>query len=158
MALTISLTISHEVPFKSKAKHKLYEISFLFFVECYNYTILNESDRAQGNQSRNVQKCDRFLSRGWYRFQDEAGTKMADNCVPRYSCGTHAPGYLIGGHPSVAQGIVNRTVCFHWVGGCCQWQQRILVRNCSGFYVYRLSPTRFCNLRYCGDSNSGKSI
>ncbi|XP_068722910.1 uncharacterized protein [Montipora capricornis] len=125
--------------------------------ECYNYMILNESDRALGNQSSNVQKCDRFLTRGWYRFQDEAGTKMPDNCVPRYSCGTHAPGYLIGGHPSVAQGIVNRTVCFHWVGGCCQWQQNILVRNCSGFYVYRLSPTRFCNLRYCGDSNSAST-
>ena len=30
LALTISLTISYELPFESKAKHKLYEIFFLF--------------------------------------------------------------------------------------------------------------------------------
>ena len=81
---------------------------------------------------------------------------MPDSCVTKYYCGTHAPGYLTGGHPTVAQGIVSRKVCFHWSSGCCQWSQYIRVRNCGAFYVYELSKPPACNLRFCGDRGAGK--
>ena len=81
---------------------------------------------------------------------------MPDSCVDKYYCGTHAPGYLTGGHPTVAQGIVSRKVCFHWSSSCCQWSQYIRVRNCGAFYVYELSKPPVCNLRFCGDRGAGK--
>ena len=129
---------------------------YLILLECSNYRILNESDRAQSYMG--VVKCDRSLAKAWYRFQGGAGNKMPDNCVPKNYCGTHAPGYLTGGHPTVNQGAVSRKVCFHWSSGCCQWSQNIRVRNCGGFYVYELPPTRYCSLRYCGDRGQGIAV
>lgn len=82
---------------------------------------------------------------------------MPTQCVPTNHCGTHAPGWLSGGHPTVAQGLVHRNVCFHWTGmGCCEWSSSIRVANCNNtFYVYELSPPPACYLRYCGDGGVG---
>ena len=129
---------------------------YSILLECSNYRILNESDRAQSYKG--VNKCDRSLAKAWYRFQGGAGNKMPDNCVPKNYCGTHAPGYLTGGHPRVDQGAVSRKVCFHWSSGCCQWSQNIRVRNCSGFYVYELSKPPGCSMRFCGDRRPGKTL
>ena len=129
-------------------------MQFLLFLECSSYRILSESDRAQGYWG--VVKCDRNVRKGWYRIQGGAGKQIPDTCVPEQQCGTNAPGWLSGGHPTVEQGIVSRKVCFHWYGSCCRWSQNIRVRNCSAFYVYELPPTEGCNLRYCGDRKQGK--
>ena len=95
--------------------------------------------------------CDRSLPSGWYRFRGAAGTQMPTTCVGERRCSTHAPGWLNGTHPSVADGIVQARVCFHWWSDCCQWSTYIRVRNCSGFYVYELGPAPTCWLRYCGN-------
>ena len=129
----------------------------LLFLECSNYKRLTALDRAQGYKGpSNKIACDRSLKKDWYRFQGNAGKQMPNGCVPKLHCGTHAPGWLNGNHPSVADGAVSRKVCFHWSSGCCQWSSNIRVRNCGGFYVYELPPTRFCSLRYCGDRGQGK--
>ncbi|XP_020618027.1 uncharacterized protein LOC110055930 isoform X3 [Orbicella faveolata] len=117
--------------------------------ECLHYKNLTKFDRAKGYKG--VAKCDRSLSRGWYRFQGLAGKQMPDACVPKQRCGTHAPGWLRGGHPTVTEGAVTRKVCFHWSSGCCQLSTNIRVRNCGAFFVYKLSPPPACSLRYCGD-------
>ena len=96
-------------------------------------------------------QCDSTLPFGWYRFRGAAGTEMPTSCVGTNRCGTHAPGWLNGSHPSVADGAVHATVCLSWVWGCCSWSTSIRVRNCSGFYVYELGPTPGCHLRYCGN-------
>ena len=84
---------------------------FLLSVDgCKNYEVLSEADRAQTNTSRNSTKCDDKLLTGWYRFQGAAGDRMADKCVPQFHCGTDAPGWLNGTHPTVAEGVVTRTV------------------------------------------------
>ena len=80
---------------------------------------------------------------------------MPDKCVPKYHCGTHAPGWLNGAHPTVAEGSVQRQVCFSWTSGCCQWSINIMVRNCGAFYVYKLTDTPGCSMRYCGDKDQG---
>ena len=104
-----------------------------------------------GFTGQNSVKCDqRDLTPGWYRFQGAAGDKMPTSCVPIRRCGTHAPGWISGAHPTVGQGIVQRKVCYHWSGNCCRWTNNIKVKNCGAFYVYELQKTPVCSLRYCG--------
>ena len=76
---------------------------------------------------------------------------MAESCVDMYHCGTEAPGWLNGTHPAVTDGVVQREVCFRYLGSCCHYSTNISVRNCGGFCVYRLEPPPHRNLRYCGN-------
>ena len=98
--------------------------------------------------------CDSKLS-GWYRFSGGAGTQMAEACPKMYSCSTNSSGWLNGTHPTVAEGIVQRKVCFsqrvsQFFNDCCYHSKNISVRNCGAFYVYRLDPPDYYS-RYCGN-------
>ena len=98
--------------------------------------------------------CDSKLS-GWYRFSEGAGTQMAETCQKMYSCSTNSSGWLSGRHPTVAEGTVQRKVCFlqrvsQFFTDCCYRSKNIRVRNCGAFYVYRLDPPVW-NSRYCGN-------
>lgn len=126
-------------------------------VECSSYTVLKSRDRAQGQHRGSVSKCDRNdITPGWYRFMGNAGTAMPTSCPPENHCGAHAPGWMQGSHPTQADGIVTRTVCYHWTSGCCEWSNNIRVRNCGVFYVYELVTPPNCHLRYCGNGKKGK--
>ena len=84
---------------------------------------------------------------------------MSEKCVPVFRCGTHSPSWLVGGHPLVLDGAVERRVCFHWFDhvndidrrrdNCCSFSKTISVINCGAFYVYRLTSTDRCYARYC---------
>ena len=82
---------------------------------------------------------------------------MPDECDPSYRCGTRAAGWLRGGHPSVHDGVVSRTVCYHWINDCCWRSNNILVRNCGGFFVYRLQKPPGFQYRYCGIGYTSKN-
>ena len=72
---------------------------------------------------------------------------MADTCMGYRKCNTYYPGWLTGGHPTAAEGIVNRKVCYR-DGDCCG--RSSYVRNCGAFYVYSLTADgRYCS-RFCG--------
>ena len=114
------------------------------------------ADRNRGminNQNKPAQ-CDKTLAPGWYRFLGDAGNEMPTSCVNKNHCGTHAPGWMKGTHPTVTAGATTVRVCFHWAQDCCRWSVNIRVRNCSGYYVYELKKPPACLLRYCG--NGGK--
>ena len=117
--------------------------------ECSDHQILDDSDRAASFYDRAVIKCDNNLN-GWYRFKGPAGDQLSEHCVPKIHCGTHSTGWLNGTHPAVNDGVVSRWVCFNWKKDCCTFRVRVHVRNCKGFYVYKLAPVPSCNLRYCG--------
>lgn len=122
--------------------------------KCSGYTWLTESSRNKNSGSVTI-GCDSSLS-GWYRFGGAAGTKIATSCVPINKCGTHAPGWMNGAHPTIDDGEVTRTVCYHYFGHCCKWSNNIEVVNCGQYYVYKLMstpPSHPCNLRYCGTDN-----
>jgi len=123
---------------------------------CTKYTVLSETDRAQGNTEWHY-KDDRSLVTGWYRFQGAAGDRMPDKCVLGNRCGTEYPGWLNGAHPTVAEGVVTRTVCYNEYGyeKCCGGSNIIKVKNCSSYYVYELQRT-FWYRRYCGNGGAGK--
>ena len=124
---------------------------------CNSYKLLNNINRRVGYTGQSPLGCDqpgRGFTEGWYRFTGAAGVRMPTKCPAKRRCGTHAPGWLEGGHPTVAQGIASRKVCYHWSSGCCQWSNYIRVRNCGAFYVYELKRTPACSLRYCGELKS----
>ena len=127
---------------------------------CKNYSVLDEADRAQGNALQPHSICDKEIVTGWYRFQGAAGDRMPDKCVLRFRCGTKHPGWLNGTHPTIADGVVTRTVCFSWTKNCCSRRNIIKVRNCSSYYAYELQrpPSLSWCLRYCGNAGAGKLI
>ena len=132
---------------------------FLLEVDgCRKYTVLSEADRAQGNAQPPHDKSDNGLVTGWYRFQGAAGDRMADKCVLLYRCGTYEPAWLNGTHPTVAEGVVTRTVCYTYRRHCCDYSSIIKVKNCSSYYVYELLGTRYSFSRYCGNAGAGKCI
>ena len=123
--------------------------SFSTFVsECQNYGSLNSGTRRPSYGYGYY--CDNGLGPGWFRFQGSAGTRMATSCISYRRCGTYYPGWLNGGHPTVADGQVTRTVCFNSGYNCCYYSRSIKVRNCGSYYVYYLNGTPTCNARYCG--------
>ena len=95
--------------------------------------------------------CDRSLSWGWYRFTSYVGGVMPTSVVSPKHCGTVAPIWLRGRHPTVADGTVTRKACinFYNINNGCAQSFDIRVRNCSSFYVYFLRPTYSCAVAYC---------
>jgi len=124
---------------------------------CKNYTVLSEADRAQGNAKSPHNKSDSSLGTGWYRFQGAAGDRMPDKCVLGYRCGTEYPGWLNGAHPTVAEGVVYRTVCYNQgYIDCCGFINIIRAKNCGSYYVYELQRIPWSDTRYCGNGGAGK--
>ena len=132
---------------------------FVFTVDgCHNYTVLSQADRAQGHISSNIYGSDRYnLVPGWYRFQGDAGDRMADKCIPMDHCGSRYPAWLSGAHPTVAEGVVIRRVCFSSYK-CCSWYQNIRVKNCGAYFVYALPRLSHSSSRYCGSGSECKFI
>ena len=124
---------------------------------CTNYSVLNETDRAQGNTLPPHRKCHSNLATGWYRFEGAAGDRMPDKCVLMERCGIKHPGWLRGKHPTVTEGVVIRKVCYSGIKGCC-WRSNIVkVKNCGGYYVYELPRIKSnCSRRYYGNAGACK--
>ncbi|XP_027056484.1 uncharacterized protein LOC113683445 [Pocillopora damicornis] len=151
VAATSSISVVDGKTLKQLRMQRESPFIFTFISECTSHYLLEDFGRSV-NYVGNV-TCDRGLAHGWYRFRGAAGTQMPTYCVRKYHCGTHAPGWLRGAHPSVADGIIRALVCFHWGSQCCSWSTIIRVRNCGGFYVYELRRPPACHLRYCGEGN-----
>ena len=77
---------------------------------------------------------------------------MATHCIPRQSCNSRMVGWIGGGdHPTIAYQKVTRTVYMHHKSSCHYLSYPGTdIRNCSGFYVYKLKSTTTCFQRYCG--------
>ncbi|CAH3172799.1 unnamed protein product, partial [Porites evermanni] len=129
---------------------------------CSRYFVLESSDRNVANTDQKNLRCDQkdLITGGytdWYRFKGAAGIRMPTFCVPTRRCGTHAPGWLNGSHPSVREGVVTRRVCYHWGSNCCNWKNDIQIQNCGAYYVYRLVKPTQCYLRYCAHNQTSVS-
>ena len=117
------------------------------------------------DESRSVEQIGGLISSDigiinteWHRFVGRAGTIMPTLCQLPRRCGADYPGWMMGSHPSVADGTVRRKVCFASDSDCCRYQQVVYVRNCGKFYVYRLEkPSTPANVRYCVTKVLGKS-
>ncbi|XP_035669157.1 neurogenic locus notch homolog protein 1-like [Branchiostoma floridae] len=118
-----------------------------------DYIELNEAWRnVQQVNDGNQNMCDRGFAGEWYRFTGAAGNAMPTQAPPsNYRCGTDAPMWMNGQHPTLADGEVSRQVCASWSGNPCFRQTTIQVRACSGgYFVYKLPIVPACSLVYCG--------
>ena len=77
---------------------------------------------------------------------------MANRSVPYGSCGTKKTGWFFGRLPQVTEGIMPAKVCFNDGYHSCDTEVSISVRQCDGFYVYKLpKSTKGCYKAYCGN-------
>ncbi|XP_078353427.1 uncharacterized protein LOC144638119 [Oculina patagonica] len=126
--------------------------------ECQSYKVLDQVDRGMSFSDLSEEKCDKEISSiAWYRMMGKAGDQIPEKCVPINRCSTRAPGWLNGKHPTVEDGIVTREVCYNWNDNCCNWKNKINIRNCGDFFVYQLQKPPTCSLRYCGNADECKS-
>ena len=153
-------------------------IIFFFIVDpCkdIDYAILDDPER-NSNHDSDVDgyaspQCDKDYVEGdwkggdlWYRFQEPAGTQMADSAVGAFSCGSMASGWLNGTHPTILGESVIRQVCFSWHESDCQFSTDVEIKNCGGYHLYKLkatpagsvSPLPSCSLKYCGQCNTDR--
>ena len=127
-----------------------------------DYAILDDSQRSSNYNNSNgfaSPKCDNGAVEGdwtggdsWYRFQEPAGTQLADSIVPKEHCGTHATGWLNGTHPAGLGETAIQQVCFNWAGNSCWKNTDVEIKNCGGYYLYKLKAAPGCSLKYCGQS------
>lgn len=121
--------------------------------ECLDYATLTSANRSSSYSlpaAGSSASCDRDLTPQWYRFLPPAGDQMASSYVPPRKCATELSGWLASIQPNMTDGIVNGKVCFSFELEECAVSEKIQVRNCGRFYVYKLKPTKHCPLRFCG--------
>ena len=66
-------------------------------------------------------------------------------------CGTHASGWLDGGHPTKSGQVVSRRVFFSYAGhkNLGNYARNVKVTHCGSFFVYKLPSVAGCSFRYC---------
>lgn len=117
-------------------------------LECKRYWTINDPTRRRSYSAAGYYKHDYYLAEGWYRFT--MGIHMSTSCSYSHGyCDVSYAGWLSGGHPSVSDGAVSRTVYFGYSGNCYQRSTTIKVRNCGSFYVYKLARSPNTDCRYC---------
>ena len=118
---------------------------------CHHYQNLTERERKYNHDDTEDGKCDKNLyDNGWYRFQGDAGTKMATETPGLRKCGARNPVWLKGSHSTVADGTVQRFLCIN-KDEVCKEQSFVKVKNCTSYYVYKFPvEINHCPFRYCG--------
>ncbi|MCB9523972.1 MAG: chitobiase/beta-hexosaminidase C-terminal domain-containing protein [Myxococcales bacterium] len=108
--------------------------------ECRFYEILSSNGRGEAQPEGSV--CDNRVAEVnvWYRLEGNGGTRFVEGRPARYNrCNTDAVGYLTSAHPSEADGVVARNVCYYFINNNCWDDARLQVRNCGEYFVYRFT-------------------
>ncbi|XP_066302854.1 oncoprotein-induced transcript 3 protein-like [Branchiostoma lanceolatum] len=135
---------------------------------CDQYSVLDDAWRSVTYITGSDRHCDTpgydastGLTEGWYRFTGPAGNQLP-TAAPgsTYLCGTFAPVWLNGVHPTAADGVVTRQVCaYRDENYHCAWRWDIQVAACpGGFYLYHLISPPTCNLGYCVENGAGPTV
>ena len=119
---------------------------------CQSYLNLTSSSRKTTNKVADNKLCDKSdipQNGQWYRFQGDAGTRMATTCPDKERCGAHFPGWLDGDPPTV-KNVEKQMWAYFNNRNCYNDHRRIRVKNCGAYTIYHLVPAQSCAHRYCG--------
>ncbi|CAF0938436.1 unnamed protein product [Adineta ricciae] len=121
--------------------------------QCSNYTLNTDKTRNLAYTS-SITSCDNTSpfsnnTSVWIRFQDPAGTLIANSVVPPNSCGTVASGWFAGQYPTAFFSTATSIVCYYYSTNTCSDCNLISITNCKTFYVFLLPQPDSCNYRYC---------
>ena len=121
----------------------------LYRPECGSAEVIDDPTRAVSNVGGAV-TCDAsvFPTPRWIRFEGTAGTRIPTTVPERYSCGTHATGWVNGVYPTETS-TSTVEVCYNWAGDSCWQRNDIQITACDGYHVFLLSRPTACSLRYC---------
>ena len=125
--------------------------------QCFSYKILDNSTRST-NYNESTLACDKapegdWKGPGFYRFQAPAGLNMAHSPPGSHRCGTDASGWYSGVIPENSGDVVEGKICFQFLKTQCQWEIPASITHCGSYFVYYLTNTLGCKLRYCGTND-----
>ncbi len=125
--------------------------------QCFSYKILDNSTRSI-NYNASTLACDKapegdWKGPGFYRFQAPAGLNMAHSPPGSHRCGTDASGWYSGVIPENSGDVVEGKICFQFLKTQCQWEIPASITHCGTYFVYYLTNTLGCKLRYCGTND-----
>ena len=107
------------------------------------------------NREINTTACQRkhLVNTNWYRFKSIYGEEriLEDRCLNSTNrCGTVNPGWLLGKHPTIQDGMVKMELKFFFIY-CGSTSGTVQVRNCGSFYIYNFISIPFwdCNYGVC---------
>ena len=128
---------------------------------CQNYSILDNSKRKASYSTPSGEwLCDKtgffrvspdWKRQGWYKFNENIGSRIPEEAVGNSRCGTFASGWLQDKHPSTFGETKNAKVCFHGRSDKCEWSTNIKIRHCGSYFIYYLPDTPICELGYCAE-------
>ncbi|XP_013405190.1 oncoprotein-induced transcript 3 protein-like [Lingula anatina] len=119
---------------------------------CQDYVELDEAWR-KTSFSSSYYAQETGMTLDWFRVTGDAGNKVANTCPSQSYCGVYYPMWMLGDHPTAAEGIVKHTLCSRISSSyCCHTPGEssnvkgdvIYVKKCpGGYYVYRVPNLKF---------------
>ncbi|XP_067944513.1 oncoprotein-induced transcript 3 protein-like [Watersipora subatra] len=104
----------------------------------------------------NSPNCDQgSLNRIWFRFIEEAGTRMLNKCPPLKSCGSHVAMWTDSEHPTEV-GVESSGMAYgSWNTGCktSSWTTSLKIMKCSSEpsdFIYKSMNNYGCSMSFCG--------
>ncbi|KXJ10047.1 Oncoprotein-induced transcript 3 protein [Exaiptasia diaphana] len=120
---------------------------------CTNYNAINDVYRSTKYELQPgfVAICDDKLTTGWYRFKSIVGGMMPETKPSPNHCGTVAPIWIRDTHPTTKGQQKDVTACANIqnIANGCLVKHKISIKNCGGFYVYKLKRIYGCPAAYC---------
>ncbi|VDI55304.1 Hypothetical predicted protein [Mytilus galloprovincialis] len=127
---------------------------------CVSFSIIDDNWRYVNNTVAD-EHCDMDITEGWYRMDiNGRPATIPTVCIKGPACGVRVPLHIEFVYDAPLPGqIEDASICgSHHIEGkwdCCVLRRMAKVKNCEGFYVYKLTSLDRCNAGYCviGDTN-----
>ncbi|XP_063402082.1 mucin-3B-like isoform X2 [Mytilus trossulus] len=121
---------------------------------CVSFSIIDDNWRYVNNTIAD-EHCDMDITEGWYRMDiNGRPATIPTVCIKGPACGVRVPLHIEFVYDAPLPGqIEDASICgSHHIEGkwdCCVLRRMAKVKNCEGFYVYKLTSLDRCNAGYC---------